>query len=336
MAKGTNKYRQNVNGTYNVNNMPNVSGVTNMHNINNVVNDVSKQANVVVSEYVKQDTINGTESATDKALAALLGKTASMQAPINTTFEQNEDESVSEFDLSVNIPENFVNVTDTHKGTDEKIKDTDTGLSKQLSDLGLLNTVEMLANARNLSPAAVEQAAIAIHMLVHSITKDQATVVNKYYNEGINLMGYVSNKFNAAQMFFIGKELQAGHDVTTICKTPAYTVSQMLEIQESVVRELPTDYITAEFSTSVMCALRKAVETGIDITDIVPQAASMSALQVSLLAELKYFDVDIKPIISDKAQCSEETLFDMLKEYYTKRDNLNLVLSETGENLVKN
>ena len=318
-----NKYSGNYNnGNHNTN-------VQNTSNSNNV------QA-VGISEMVKQNVLIGGPSVTDQALASLLGKVngttntapvvesktvtqeVSVQDCVPQTFEKQEPLVVEE--TIVQASENNANHSELHK---------------QLGKMGLLNTVELLASAEDLTPAAIEQASIAIHMLVNNLTKDQATVVNRYYNDGINIMQYVTNKFNAAQMFFIGKELREGHDVSAISKTPAYTVSQMVEVQESVVRNLNTDYINAKMTPSVMGALRKAVENGIDISEIVGRAGELSAVQVSMLTELKYYGVDIASILGDSAQLSEEVLFSAVRNYYEKRDNMKYELANTGDMLVQ-
>lgn len=219
-------------------------------------------------------------------------------------------------------------VTDKHILPDTITNITDENVVNNLQKLGIYNAIMKLSTAKELSQEQLEQAAVTIHLIVNNLSnKQQALVVSHFFDVGVDIMKYVDNTFTAEQMFYVGSELKNAQHVGEIIKTSKYSIAQMREIQQSVHSNLDTSYITEKMAPSVICILRKAVMTGIDVTAIAQVADRLTAEQVDLLITMQYLGVDITEYLNDVENISTETIRNCLNSLYQAIDTAEYKLN---------
>lgn len=324
-----------------------------LENIDNVVSNIvagneadnrvgTRKVSEVLRETVQMgQPVADANSLIDDAMAQLIGRVTVVSEDAVSETEDgvptalNITEKSAYWDTSMQTNVDFGTATGNVGETGNVPTRENVELLDKLNNLGLLKTIQKLAATSNLSSADIEQASVTMHMLINGLTKEQAQVVNKFYNEDVDIMKYVDNKFSATQLFYIGSELKEGHDVTEICKTNKYTVSQMLEIQTSVHANLDISYADASMSPAVLGVLRKATICGIDISEIAEAAKNLNAMQVEMLVNLKYFGIDISNILKQKSELDADKLFATLQAYYEKRNALKCELSQDNTSIVQ-
>jgi len=318
--------------------------------INPNVPETAKMTSLSVSAALRESMIDGvvseeTKSVIDATLENLLGDTVTRVEKVHTNAaeeetakdDENDENTETEGEAEQNVNSNAMWQEQAYNvlANDNSVNKNAVMLAEKLDKLGLLGAVSKLSQTENLSQASIEKAAITLHMIINGLTNEQATVVNTFYNLGVDIMEHVTNQFSAVQMHYIGAELRAGHDVTVISSSNEFSVSQMLEIQKSVCKGLRTDYITTKHSPAVLGVLRKAVDSGVDVKEIAVAAENMSGLEVEMLVSLAYFGIDITGILSDKNALTAEVLLSTLTDYYTKRDAVKFEISADGSDLVR-
>lgn len=215
--------------------------------------------------------------------------------------------------------------------------DANTVVNK-LRELGLLPTIKKLINKADLQTEDIERAAVSIHMLTDGLTEEQAVVVNDFDNKGIDLMQYVTPEYEPIQMFYIGTQLETEQAVSAILN-PKYTVLQMIELQKAtnVCKIDVSVYANAELSPAQLRILRKAYTLGVDIETLSAHAVEYTWEQLDCLVALSFEGVDIAKLLTERNadELTVDYLREMLKQLVDAQDNVTLVLSEDGKQIIQ-